>query len=357
MTYRDDIAAAFNAVDRILDGHDVSDETVARDLKRANDDLAATQETNRITTRALTFLKAEYDAHMATHDPRYLPGWGIPAWDTTFSDATVVSSNYAIRTRTDLGLGIDAGIPSADCIRTVDGRLSVQSYWLSDAPRTRTPSESGVAILTSNTGYIDQSPRGKTTDKVREARWGRWEGLLKFDTGANTRGVLNAFWLRNRKKGELDLAEGWGWGGQMGGSAAQDKVYQDYLKNSGATTLFGDTMSVNSRIALLNWRKTLGLDLNPNADWFKVAWEMLPERCALVINDEEVWETDPDKMPLLWGDEMDSPWSVRINTHMGPSAKSWGLPDPKNKALTKPLIDYGVKHVRYWAPPSDLVAA
>ena len=43
---------------------------------------------------------------------------------------------------------------------------------------------------------------------------------------------------------------------------------------------------------------------------------------------------------------------MRLNLHVGPSATYWGLPDPNNRSLTKPL-DFEVDYVRTWAAPTS----
>ena len=38
---------------------------------------------------------------------------------------------------------------------------------------------------------------------------------------------------------------------------------------------------------------------------------------------------------------------MRLNLHVGPSAKYWGIPDPTHKDWTKPL-DFQVDYLRIW---------
>ena len=271
-----------------------------------------------------------------------LPGWGAPDWSDEFNGTAVDPTKWNVRTRSNLGLTIDSAIPDAGQVSVSNGILHLKGDWLPDAPQARSTSATGVNILTHKTGYIDQR-KIQTGNVYRGQRWGRWEIRAKTPTGTNTLGALAAFWLRNANSGEIDIMEAWGYG-------ADFPTAGKAIKDTAATTIFGDTTTTASRIALIRHKEN-GAPGVPWSGFHTYAFELLPDRAAIVVDGKTIWTATPSTLPGLWGSAFQSPLHMRLNLHVGPSAAYWGLPDATKKYLTQPL-DYQVDYVRTWAAPN-----
>ena len=271
-----------------------------------------------------------------------MAGWGAPDWRDEFDGTAIDPKKWNVRTKSNLGLTMDGAIPDAGQVSVTGGLLHLKAEWLPTV-QARTESATGVKVLTHKTGYIDQ--RGlKSGDVSRGQQFGRWEIRCKTPTGTNTLGALAAFWLRNNNKGEIDMMEAWGYGKDF---PAAGKVMKDNTK----TTFFGDTSTTSSLITQVRHHEMGGTAV-PWDGFHTYAFELLPNRAAIIEDGKTIWTTTPAKSPAIWGSSFQSPLHMRLNLHVGPSATYWGLPDPNNRSLTKPL-DFEVDYVRTWAAPTS----
>lgn len=271
-------------------------------------------------------------------DPAVLPVWGVPVWRDEFDGDL---SQWNVRTRSDLGLTIDAAVPTATAVEVSGGVLSIHGDWLPET-LTRTASATGVTVLTHSTGYLDTQVI-KAGNKLFAQPYGRWEIRCKTPTGPNTRGALPAFWLRNSQSGEIDILEAWGYGGTM------DVEHTKYLKDTAATTIHTKTNgSGRKRI----WRhRDGGSKVIPWDGFHTYAFELTPEYASMTVDGVQVMRETPATYPDLWDQNyFGSPLHMRLNLHVGPSARYWGLPDPANRAYTQPL-NFEVEYVRVYALP------
>jgi beta-glucanase (GH16 family) len=270
-----------------------------------------------------------------------LPGWGAPNFDDEFNGNAVDPTKWNVRTKTNLGLTMDGAIPEASQVTVNNGLLHLKADWL-PTPEARPVSATGVKVLTHKTGYIDQRAL-HAGDVSRGQRYGRWEIRCKTPTGTDTLGALAAFWLRNSNKGEIDMMEAWGYGTDF---PTAGKIMKDNTK----TTFFADTSTTASLITQVRHHEFGG----PAVPWdgfHTYAFELLPTRASVIEDGKTIWTTTPAKTPAIWGPSFQSPLHMRLNLHVGPSATYWGLPNPNNRSLTKPL-DFQVDYVRTWAAPS-----
>ncbi|MGW9268312.1 family 16 glycosylhydrolase [Microbacterium sp. NPDC055599] len=271
-------------------------------------------------------------------DPAVLPFWGSPVWRDEF-DGDLAKWN--VRTRSDLGLTIDAAVPTASAVSVTDGTLHMRGDWL-PTTSTRTASATGVTTLTHSTGYLDtQSLRAG--NKFYAQRYGRWEIRCQTPTGPNTRGALPAFWLRNSQTGEIDILEAWGYGGVM----AAD--HTKYLKDTAATTIHTKTDGTGRKRI---WRhRDGGSKVVPWDGLHTYVFELTPDYASMTVDGVQVMRETPVSYPDLWNpDYFGSPLHMRLNLHVGPDPRYWGLPDPANRTLTQPL-DFQVDYVRVYALP------
>lgn len=273
-------------------------------------------------------------------------GWGAPTWsdeftyvDPTTKKPAVDPTKWNVRDRSDLGLLFDAAVPSDDQV-TVDsaGILHIRADWL-DKPVVRPAGQSGPSQLWHETGYLDQRKLG-AGDVSKTQTYGRWEIRAKTPTGPNTLGSLAAFWLRNGQSGEIDIMEAWGY---------DDKAVRDQRIDTATTTVHTHTSDPAANKRYIWHHADFG---GPDKVWqgFHVyAFEYTPEYAAVFVDGKEMLRATPKTHPNLWDTRYyGSPFHMRLNLHVGPSAQYWGLPDPNNKAATQNL-DFQVDYVRTWA--------
>jgi beta-glucanase (GH16 family) len=236
---------------------------------------------------------------------------------------------------------MDAAIPDAGQVSVNSGILHLKGEWLPNV-QTRTTSATGVNVLTHKTGYLDQR-KIQSTNVSRGQRWGRWEIRAKTPTGANTMGALAAFWLRNANSGEIDIMEAWGYGTAM---PTAGKVMQD----NAATTIHTKTDGTGVKRL---WRhKELGSTSAPHDGFHVYAFELMPTYAAMYVDGKRIMRTTPAEYPDLWNTTyFGTPLHMRLNLHVGPDPRYWGIPDPLKRWLTGPL-DYQVDYVRTWNAPS-----
>lgn len=278
--------------------------------------------------------------------PDFVPGWGTPTWqdEFTYKDPrtgrpAIDSCNWNVRDRDDLGLLFDAAVPSRDEVSVDEsGVAHLRADWL-DSPVERPSGQKGPKELWHKTAYLDQRVL-KDGDASYSQRYGRWEIRAKVPTGPQTLGALAAFWLRNSESGEIDIMEAWGYnerpapGGQRidtatttvhtQAAAGGDEKYIWHHVDYGASTPVWD-------------------------DFHTYAFELTPDYAAIYVDGVRLVKVTPLTHPNLWNEEyFGSPFHVRLNLHVGPSKKYWGLPDPAHRDWTKPL-DFQVDYVRMWA--------
>lgn len=278
-----------------------------------------------------------------------VPGWGAPAWrdEFTYVDAAgrpgVDPAKWNVRGRDDLGLLFDAAVVEREQVSVDGGVLHIRGDWL-DRPAKRPSDQRGPTDLTHTTGYLDQRDLG-SGDVSMSQKYGRWEIRAKTPTGPNTRGALAAFWLRNSQSGEIDIMEAWGQGGAM------DPEYNRWVKDTAATTIHTETDGTGRKRI---WRHhEQGATAVPWDGFHTYAFELTPTYAATFVDGVEVMRATPATYPDLWDPAyFGSPLHMRLNLHIGPSEKYWGLPDPANRAATQGL-DFQVDYVRVWEYPGQ----
>lgn len=311
------------------------------DIVRSINDYKDDAVTNAVTPLNATIiqLNRELADLKAQLDPAVLPYWGAPVWRDEFDGAAIDPKKWNVRERADLGLTIDAAIPNKANVTVKDGIAHLKGTWLPDAPKLRTPSATGVAILTHNTGYMDHRAL-KPGNVSYGQRYGRWEIRAKVPTGPNTLGALAAFWLRNGKSGEVDIMESWGYGAKPA---------------TGQAPVDGSRLTVHSTTAGGGLKKFWNAPKSEPVweDFHTWALEWTPEYFRAYIDGERFVNETPASTPWLWDTRYFSgPNHVRLNLHVGPDPKYWGLPDPKNKKLTQDPLDFQVDYVRIWELPA-----
>lgn len=293
---------------------------------------------------------AELEKPTKPVDPGVLPVWGAPVWRDEFDGDL---SKWNVRDNWDT---FDTARAMAGNVTIEDGILHIRGTWYP------TPLKAGPqGTLTHTTGYLDTRAY-KAGDKKFSQQYGRWEIRAKMPAGANTRGALSAFWLRaDNHPGEIDVVERWGRGGTM------PAAYETYVRDTGWTTFHSNTMgsgsaAVNGKpYAKTFWRHYQnGIPKDAEDTWHTYAFEYTPDYIATFVDGKQVMRvtpTTPDPevkgrtLAWLWDkDFFGSPFHMRLNLHVGPSAANWGLPDPANRSLTGPL-DMQVDYVRVYALP------
>lgn len=272
-------------------------------------------------------------------------GWGSPTWrdeftyrDSTTGQPAIDPSKWNVRGRSDLGLLPDAAVPTVGQV-SVDssGIAHLKADWLT-SPVIRPAGQAGPTELWHKTGYMDQRSLG-SGDMAYSQRWGRWEIRAKVPTGPDTYGALAAFWLRNSNSGEIDIMEAWGYNdvAAPGGQRIDTATTTIHTKTSG---------SGNEKYY---WTHDDFGAPTPVWNAFHVyAFELTPTYAAMYVDNVRVAYATPQSHPNLWNTSyFGSPLHVRLNLHVGPSAKYWGIPDPNHKDWTKPL-DFQVDYLRIW---------
>lgn len=291
-------------------------------------------------------------------DPSDLPYWGQPTWRDEFDYVdpvtglhTIDPAKWNVRSRSDLGLTIDAAIPNPANV-TVDstGIAHLQGTWL-DEPEERSTSASGVTQLTHNTGYMDH--RVLATGNVSYAQqYGRWEIRCKVPTGPQTLGALAAFWLRNGNTGEVDIMEAWGYntlpnglGQYPGGSTT---TVHTNTNGTGTKTFWRIQEELGTHTA-----NSLPAQGPVYDDFHTWALEWTPEYFRGFFDGAQYCDATPSTHPDFWNATyFGSPNHVRLNLHVGPDPTYWGLPDFNNQSWTQDPLDFQVDYVRIWALPS-----
>jgi hypothetical protein len=284
-------------------------------------------------------------------DPAQLAYWGTPVFRDEFNGTTVDSTKWNVRSRTDLGLLNDAAVPDAGQVSESGGVLHVRADWL-DAPVVTTtgPSSPNATNRWHKTGYLDTRVL-KSGNVSFAQQYGRWEVRAKVPTGPNSLGALPAFWLRNSNSGELDLMESWGYSSLPNGLGQ--------YPGSSTTTVFNNTSDAAAGKKFWRIQEILGsggtntLPADPVYNGFHT-WtlEFTPTYFKAYYDGRLYASETPATYPPLWNPSyFGSPLHMRINLHVGPSVKYWGLPDPNHKDWTQNL-DYQVDYVRVWPMPS-----
>ncbi|MFC0678144.1 family 16 glycosylhydrolase [Lysobacter korlensis] len=280
--------------------------------------------------------------------PQQLPpsaaAWGEPTWRDEFDYVdpgtgrpAIDPAKWNVRGRSDLGLLFDAAVPDRGQV-SVDaaGIAHIRGDWL-DTPTIRTAG-AGPTELWHTTGYLDQRSL-KSGDVSRGQRWGRWEIRAKVPTGPKTYGALAAFWLRNSQLGEIDILEAWGYNEHA--APGGQRI------DTSTTTVHTNTLNVNNEKYIWHHADS-GAPTPVWDDFHTYAFELLPDYAAIYVDDVRVARVTPLTHPNLWNEAyFGSPLHMRLNLHVGPSSKYWGLPDPAHRDWTQPL-DFQVDHVRTW---------
>jgi hypothetical protein len=287
----------------------------------------------------------------AASDDGVLDYWGAPVFRDEFNGASVDTTKWNVRSRNDLGLLNDASVVDPSMVTTSDGLLHVRADWLSTPVVTTTgPSSPNPTERWHKTGYLDTRVL-KSGNVSFAQQYGRWEIRAKVPTGPNTLGALPAFWLRNSNSGEIDIMESWGY-------AALPNGLGQY-PGSSTTTVFNNTSNAADGKKFWRIQETLGsggpntLPADPVYNGFHTwALEFTPTYFKAYFDGRLYASETPASYPPLWNPQyFGSPLHIRINLHVGPSVKYWGLPDPTRKNLTQPL-DYQIDYVRAWKLPS-----
>jgi putative cell wall-binding protein len=304
-------------------------------------------------------------------DPQdgYVDGWGYPTWQDEFgTDGTPDPESWNVRDRSTFGLLNDATIIRSSQTRVEDGKVVIRGEWMpeSDWQYTSTGPQGNPTLRAMKTGYLEHR-LSSGSDTIYSQRWGMWQYKVKMPMKPDSSlGTLGAVWLRNAKSGEIDLTEGWGSGPK---AAAKEGWYPAQPKpNAGKTafTVHSNTMGGGTKEAWTQpdpvydewveyrfiytpdefsfYRKREG-----ETEWVEqfhltpTSWRMLPGTLAGPT------PTTQDHFAKLWTDTAayDSPWHIRMNLHIGPSTKYWGVPDPANPQWTdNPVME--VDYVRIY---------
>ncbi len=277
-----------------------------------------------------------------------IDGWGAPVWADEFDyvdpdtgEEVVDPAKWNVRSRPNLGLLFDAAVVDDRQVTVQDGIMTIRADWF-DQPVIRPVSQQLGTLpneLWHRTGYLDH--RGLDPGDVTFAqRYGRWEIRAKTPSGPNTLGSLAAFWLRNEQSGEIDIMEAWGYA---------DGADRDQRIDTATTTVHTHTSnpSLNSKYI---WHHSEHGAQTPVWDRFVTyAFELTPDYAAIIVDGEEIARATPTSHPNLWDERyFGSPLHVRLNLHVGPSERYWGLPDPSARQLTQNL-DFEVDYVRIWS--------
>lgn len=313
-------------------------------------DAQLTAATATATTPPTTVAPAPAPAPAPTPAPAPAPStgaaaaWGTPTWQDNFTyknasgQPAIDPTKWNVRDRDDLGLLFDAAEPERNQV-TVDanGVAHLKADWL-PTPVARPTSHAGVSQLTHKTGYMDQR-KLQADDVSYSQQYGRWEIRAKTPTGPNTYGALAAFWLRNSNSGEIDIMEAWGYNdvAAPGGQRINTSTTTVHTQTSG---------SGNEKFFWHHADK--GVTSKPWDGFHTYAFELTPTYAAVFVDDVKIATATPQSHPNLWNKAyFGSPLHVRLNLHVGPSPKYWGLPDPAHRDWTQPL-DYQVDYVKIW---------
>lgn len=282
-------------------------------------------------------------------DDGYREGWGVPVWRDEFDSDL---SQWNVRNNF---MTFDTARAMASNVAISSGVLHLNGKWLET---TETGGDKG--IITHTTGYIDTrnlTDADNPAPKHFSQQYGRWEVRCQTPTGPNTLGALAAFWLRcDNTPGEIDIMEAWGGGGTMSGT------YNTYVKDSATTTFHSSTTT--STVNGKPYQKTFYRHWQhggPRPVWdgmHTYGFEYTPDHISADVDGVQIFNVTPESLDpedsaktlaWLWDpDFFGSPFHIRMNLHVGPSASFWGLPDPNNRQLTVDPLDYAIEYVRAW---------
>lgn len=286
----------------------------------------------------------------------YLDGWGYPTWQDEFNSATIDNSKWNIRDRSGDGPGTggafgllnDASVIDwKQCSINSNGQLSIKANWLPSPVVTTTGPSGNPTNRWHKTGYLEHR---KTTnaDVIYSQQYGVWEYRVAMPMVTGTSlGTLGAVWLRNGSTGELDLTEGWGSGPS---TMPANSLHPAGLKpNTGTTTLTMHTQTSGTGNIKKAWTitpamygqfKTYRLTWTPSVFKFEVDG---------VVKINETPTSSGGAYSYFWTDPaFMAPWHMRINLHIGPSTKYWGLPDPEHREWTEDGLEMLVDYVRMY---------
>ncbi|HIT75873.1 MAG TPA: family 16 glycosylhydrolase [Candidatus Avipropionibacterium avicola] len=282
--------------------------------------------------------------------PASVPGWGEPVWRDEFThrdpetgQPSVDPAKWNVRGRDDLGLLFDAAVVDRDQVSVdADDILHIRAEWL-DEPVIRPPSQTGPRELWHLTGYLDQR-RINPGDVTRGWRYGRWEIRARTPSGPQTLGALSGFWLRNSQSGEIDILEAWGYDRQ---------AVREQRIDTATTTVHTHTSDPSQNQKYIWHHSEHGGPERVWQDFHTYAFEYTPTYAAVVVDGQVLVRVTPATHPNLWDERyFDSPLHMRLNLHVGPSQRYWGLPDPDRREATQNL-DLQVDWVRVWAFGDD----
>lgn len=300
-------------------------------------------------------LRKQIEELEQANDPGVLPFWGAPVFRDEFDGDL---SKWNIRNN---ALTFDRARNMRENVTIEDGILHIRAKWLA-TPEKGTHLPQGIVTHTS--GYLD------TIGKFSQ-QYGRWEIRAKMPAGANTRGALAAFWLRNNShNGEIDIIERWGQGGTM------PRYYDPYVKDTGWTTFHSNTNGSSKPDYVKTFLRHYqhGIPKDTEDTWHTYAFEYMPDYIAMYVDGKLLkritpTDLDPENPPTrkrsngevinpsgtyawLWDSKFfGSPFNIRMNLHVGPNVDNWGVPDENNRSLTQDPLDYQIDYVRVYAPP------
>lgn len=303
--------------------------------------LAAKSATESGTATATPQQPTPSESASTANDPANLPGWGTPDLRSEFNyqdaqgNPAVDPAKWNVRSRSVLGLLNDSTVVDPGQV-TVDenGIAHIVAEWLDEPISAST----GPSERTMKTGYIDMRTL-REGDASYAQQYGRWEIRAKVPTAAGTsHGTLPAFWLRNSDSGEIDIMEAWG-------SGPSPFDYQRI--GTSTTTVHTNTMGFGNIKNAWTLEPLAGVTEHVANEFHTWALEYTPDRFAVIYDGELVVDTNPAETPEIWGPSFQSPLHVRLNLHVGPSEKYYGLPDPAHKSWTSDT-DFQVDYVRIW---------
>lgn len=313
-----------------------------RGLEALRSDLAACQGARLTLEQRIRELEAKLDDGV-------LPYWGAPAWRDEFDGTALDPAKWNVRDRAGadgMGLLNDASVIDKTLPSVSGGAAHLRAEWLASPVVTTTGPSGNPTNRWHRTSYVDHKATS-VRPAVYAQQYGRWEIRAKVDTGPNSLGSLCAFWLRNANSGEIDIMEAWGFG-------AAPMVNSRGEKQRGGTstlTTHTQTSGTGNVKKAVTIEQALGITAPAYDDFHTWALEFTPTYFRGYRDGLKFCDWTPADTPQLWNPAyFGSPLHVRMNLHVGPSVDYWGLPNPANKTLTKPL-DFQVSHVRIWKMP------
>lgn len=271
----------------------------------------------------------------------YLPGWGNPVFEDTFSGSSVDTSKWNVWDNTYLSY--DWGNISASQTTVADGSLRQR------VSRRAAPINRGGRNRHWDTAYMVSSFKQV---------YGRWEMRAKIPTHANaSQGVWPAFWLRNQPStGEIDIMESWG-------GPTLNRNRSANLESTSAFALHEETAGTGSTYNHpIEWRTDPGQSSYDTAEGYHVwACEYTPDHLRIYFDGNLAADIQPggDKHPLastshstqdlswVWGSTFtDNPWEIRLNVQMGDNY--WSSDDGTGVLSAQMPADFLIDYIRAW---------